>query len=599
LKRILANIFPEAFKNISYFYSYLKYRLFLIFILNILVGLMDGLGLSMFIPLLEFVSSSETGADKSTELVFLSDFIVSMGLPFTLTTVLLIMLSFFILKGTFRFFAEYCNSVFQQFFIKSLRVEGIEALSEYRFDLFVLADVGRIQNTMSGEVSRVNVAFRNYLKMIEQGLFILTYVFLASLTNPQFAVLVAVGGGLTNFGFRALFKKTKKLSKKFTNKNHVFQGLMIQQVAFFKYLKASGLIRSFGGKLVKNVEEIEKNQVKVGKLSALVSGLREPVLMVVLVSVILIQVNYLEGVLSLIILSVLFFYRALNSVLQLQSAYNNFLNVSGSLENMKSFVQELQNGCEQNGTNEFENFKEEISLMNISFAYKERPIIRNVSFIIKKNTTISFVGESGSGKTTLMNLVAGLLTPAIGKMAIDGQDYNDLDLRTFQSKIGYITQDPVVFDDTIYNNVTFWSPKTADNIARFNQVIKSANVLEFVEELTLKENTLLGNNGISLSGGQKQRISIARELYKDVAILLMDEATSALDSENENLIKENIESLKGKHTIIIIAHRLSTIKDTDRIILMKNGKISGQGSFDELFSTSQEFKRMVELQNFS
>jgi ABC-type multidrug transport system fused ATPase/permease subunit len=560
---------------------------------------MDGLGLSMFIPLLEFVSSSETGADKSTELVFLSDFIVSMGLPFTLTTVLLIMLSFFILKGTFRFFAEYCNSVFQQFFIKSLRVEGIEALSEYRFDLFVLADVGRIQNTMSGEVSRVNVAFRNYLKMIEQALFILTYVFLAFLTNPQFAVLVAVGGGLTNLGFRILYKRTKILSKKFTNKNHVFQGLMIQQVAFFKYLKASGLIRSFAGKLVKNVGEIERNQVQVGKLNAIVSGLREPVLMVVLVSVILIQVNYLEGVLSLIILSVLFFYRALNAVLQLQTAYNNFLNVSGSLENMKSFVQELQNGCEQNGTNEFENFKEEISLVNINFAYKERPIIRNVSFTIKKNTTISFVGESGSGKTTLMNLVAGLLKPAIGKMAIDGQNYDDLDLRTFQSKIGYITQDPVVFDDTIYNNVTFWSPKTEDNIARFNQVMKSANVLEFVAELSLKENTLLGNNGISLSGGQKQRISIARELYKDVAILLMDEATSALDSENENLIKENIESLKGKYTIIIIAHRLSTIKDTDRIILMKDGEIGDQGSFDELFSTSQEFKRMVELQNFS
>lgn len=598
MKKVLSKAFSGATKNLSYFYGYLKYRLFLVFILNILVGLMDGLGLSMFIPLLEFVSSGTESEEKSTELVFLSELIESTGLPFTLTTVFLIMLTFFVLKGGFRFLAEYANAVFQQFFIKQLRIKGIQRLSEYRFDLFVKADVGRIQNTMSGEVSRVNVAFRNYLRMIAQALFILTYVFLAFLTNPQFAVLVAIGGGVTNLGFRIIYKKTKKLSRKFTDKNHVFQSLMIQEVSFFKYLKATGLIRKFAHKLVTNVQEIERNQVHMGKLNALVAGAREPVLMIVLISVILIQVNYLGGVLSLIILSVLFFYRALNAVLQLQTAYNNFLNVSGSMENMEDFIAELGTGKEQFGTSKFEGLHEKISFENVSFSYGNDTVIEKLNLEIKKNETIAFAGESGSGKTTLINLVSGLLTPQEGVISIDGVPYKDLDINTLQNRIGYITQDPVVFDDDIFNNVTFWSERSEKNLQKFESALKKANIYDFIRALEEKEFTKLGNNGISLSGGQKQRLSIARELYKDVEFLLMDEATSALDSENEHMIKENINALKGEYTMIIVAHRLSTIKNADRIVLLNGGKIEHVGDFEEMKIRSRQFKRMVELQEF-
>ena len=167
---------------------------------------------------------------------------------------------------------------------------------------------------------------------------------------------------------------------------------------------------------------------------------------------------------------------------------------------------------------------------------------------------------------------------------------------TYQQRIGYITQEPVIFDDTIYNNVTLWSPKTEKNIRKFQTAIEQANLSQLIENSLEKENMQVGSNGVSLSGGQKQRITIARELFKEVDLLFLDEATSALDSETENIIQQNIEQLKGKYTMITIAHRLATIKNVDRIFVFDKGNIVDSGTFDELLARSENFKRMVNYQ---
>jgi len=209
---------------------------------------------------------------------------------------------------------------------------------------------------------------------------------------------------------------------------------------------------------------------------------------------------------------------------------------------------------------------------------------------------VAFVGESGSGKTTLVNVLAGLIQLRSGTLHIDGTNRDELDINTYQRRIGYITQDPVIFSDTIFNNITFWDEPTAENYARFEKAISQASIKDFIEMHPDKENAELANNGVNLSGGQKQRISIARELYKDVDILILDEATSALDSETERSIQENIDSLHGKYTVLIVAHRLSTIKRVDTIVIMNRGAILQKGSFQELLSNSPVFKKMIDLQ---
>jgi subfamily B ATP-binding cassette protein MsbA len=219
-----------------------------------------------------------------------------------------------------------------------------------------------------------------------------------------------------------------------------------------------------------------------------------------------------------------------------------------------------------------------------------------VNIRIPRKQTIALVGESGSGKTTLANIIMGLTPPDQGVVLIGDTPLSEYDLNSYRSKIGYISQDAVIFNDNVYNNITFWAEPTPENYQRFWEVVRMASLEEFVKNLSEKEFTKLGDNGILISGGQKQRISIAREMYKNAEILILDEATSALDSETELIIQENIEKLHGQYTMCVIAHRLSTIKNVDKIYLLDKGKVVSSGNFEYMVQGSDKFKRMVSLQ---
>lgn len=561
---------------------------------------MDGLGLAMFIPLLQMVDGKGSTANPESmgNMAFLVKAFEYFNVSLTLGAVLIVIVIFFSIKGFFKFSEAYTRVIFEQTFIKNVRERNIRGLSRYSYNNFVNADIGRIQNTLSGEVDKVKQANRYYFIAIQYGALVLVYIFMAFFANPQFAVLVVIGGGLTNVIFRRLQTATKSLSKKITTEGHAFQGLLIQKATFFKYLKATGLIDKYANKLIDKNNKILVSQKKTGFIAAALASVREPLIILVVVLVIEVQVHYFSQSMGMIVLSLLLFYRVLMSLMSMQNYWNLFLSMSGALHNMSEFNQELKDGREKNGELEFPGFKESIKMKDISFFYEDAKILNNINVSIARNETVAIVGESGSGKTTLVNILSGLITPGKGAVLIDDVNLADMKKETFQRRIGYITQEPVIFNDTIFNNVTFWDEPTDENQKRFLNALEKASIYDFVQEQPLKGEALLGNNGINVSGGQKQRLSIARELYKEVDFLFMDEATSALDSETERAIQEHIERLKGKYTILIIAHRLSTIKNVDKVILLNKGEIGQVGTFEELFVSSPSFKKMVELQGF-
>lgn len=418
---------------------------------------MDGFGLAMFLPMLEMVGDNATAsADKMGNLAFLVRGIEALGFSMSLEVVLATLMFFFSLKGILVLAGKYLNVVYNQFFIKRVRILNIQALANFSYYNFVSADAGRIQNTLSGEIERVNNSYKQYIATIQQTLMVVTYGFLAFLSNPKFALMVAIGGFITNGLFKILFKKTKRISRELTKKRHGYQGLLIQQVAYFKYLKASGMMKTYIKKVISKVNDIEYSQKQIGLLTGLTTGIREPILIAVVSSVIFVEVKIFNGSLSLIILSILFFYRALNSIMQVQTAYNSYLGLIGSLENVQEFYKELQSGKDIQGEKSIDKFKHNLKLNKVSFSYGNTSILEGVDLEIKSNKTVALVGESGSGKTTLMNLLSGLLKPSEGLYEIDGISLADLNLKDFQKRIGYITQEPVIFDDTVFNNVTFW-----------------------------------------------------------------------------------------------------------------------------------------------
>ncbi|WP_163381587.1 ABC transporter ATP-binding protein [Cyclobacterium sp. SYSU L10401] len=592
-------MFQKYFKHFSFFYHYLEYRIFVNMGLNISVGLLDGFGIVMFLPLLQMVDGSENvSSEKLGNMGFIVKGIEGLGLTLNLPTVLLFMLLFFSLKGIARFVESYYRTGAQYYFLRKLRLEGIYSLRDYAYKSFVNADSGRIQNSLSGEINKVASASNSYFMTLQCVVMTLVYGILALLANAEFAVMVMVGGLLSNILFKVINKKTVSASRKITYEGHDYQGMLIQNVAFFKYLKATGLVDEYSAKMAKLVERVESNGKRIGVYGAILYASKEPVIMAVAIGVIFIQTYLMGQSLSLIILSLLFFYRALTYLMSLQTFYNNFLTNSGALENMREFLDDLQENREKNAGIKKVCLNNEIRFENVGFAYSKKNILKEINLVISKNESVAFVGESGSGKTTLVNLITGLISNQTGNLTVDEEEINKIDLRAYQARIGYITQEPVVFSDSVFNNVTFWSEQSDGVNKRFWEALEKAHIADFVRQLPEKENTLLGTNGILVSGGQKQRISIARELYKDIDLLIMDEATSSLDSESEKIIQENIEALQGKVTLVIVAHRLATIKNVDKIVLLSKGRIVATDGFKELVDNSPAFKKMVELQTF-
>lgn len=592
----MKTIIKSKFNSLYFFYHYLHYRVFVAIALSIVVGILDGLGLSMFLPLLEMVSNQSGGATDNGFINALNTIYAFFNVSMSLQVVLFTMILFFILKGVFTYINAYYGVKLLELFSAKLRLETVNGLNGINFKSFVGSDMGRIQNALTGEVDRLARAKLSYFATMQQLVLVIVYAFFAFLNDYRFALLVAIGGFLSNLLFQFLYKYTKKLSRSISYHFDVYEGKIIQHVQNFKYLKATGLLTFFGNRLHQTIKEIQLSRTKLGLVNSFMVATREPILVMIVAGVIIIMTTYLDGQLGLILMSLLFFYRALSALTILQTNWNQFLMVSGSMENMQDFLKEQKSDKEPNGNIMFDRLKKQVSLKQVDFYYGDTLILDNISLEIQKNTSFAFVGESGSGKTTLVNIIAGLLPIDKGHLEMDGIPMNQIARETYQQRIGYITQEPVVFNDTIFNNISLWAEPTHERVNRFWQAVEQASLLDFINQLPDKEQTILGHSGISLSGGQRQRLSIARELFKDIDILIMDEATSALDSETEWAIKESIEALHGKYTLISVAHRLSTIKHADMVVFMDKGKILGKGSFDQLCQQVPRFKRMVEFQ---
>ncbi len=596
-----AKVMTLKFKNnffgyFNFYYSVLGNKILLNFGLCILISFLDGIGLAMFIPLLQNVSTVKH--QPIGQLHYLTDFIERMGFPLTLNTVLIILVSLFVLKGIIKFLQLNYQLGLRTLFMKKVRYSLVNQLQGISYTGFLKLDAGRIQNTLVGEVQKLLPTMNFYFNAAQSSVMLFTYVVLAILANYQFSLLIAIGSALSNIIYRKMYIATKKSSVLVSKKGNEFNKLSLQSIHYFKYLKSTNTFHNFALKLKHVIKETEILNKRMGFFTAVSTSVKEPIIIIIVAFVIYIEVTWLGASLTSIMLSLLLFYRALSYLMVIQNFWQSFIQNIGAMNSVATISHEMLHMQEMQKEKTFLQFQLNLNIEAVSFCYGTNEVLNNININISKNTTIALVGESGSGKTTLANLIAGLIQPTKGQFIVDDVPISNYNLDSFRSTIGYISQESVIFNDTIYNNVTLWADNTKENEDRFWNAINHASLTEFVLSLKEKENTSLGDYGMLISGGQKQRISIARELFKNAEILILDEATSSLDTETEKIIQENIEALHGKYTMIIIAHRLSTIKNADHIYLLEKGRISASGKFDKMIEVSSRFKRMVELQEF-
>ena len=568
--------------------------------LSVLVSLLDGLGLAMFIPLLEFVGNPDKNVNSKEslgQLHYVIDFVSSLGFSLTVTTVLIMLIGLFGFKGLLRFVQINYYSKMRQFFFMKVRNELLRRLERLSYGGFLELDAGKIQNTFTTEVGRLFNGMTGFFNTTQYFFMLLTYIILAFLANYQFAVLVLIGSLLSNLIYRKIYKRTKRASVDLTKRSVAANNYLIQAVHNFKYLKSTNSFAEYGKRLQNIITKFEKLNRNMGKMKAFSLSIKEPIIIAIVSLVIMIQINLMGTSLNTIILSLFLFYRALTFLGQIQNDWQLFIENIGGMYAISANAAQMAAAEEKMGSAPFTGIKKQISLRNVELAYDRTKALDRINIKIPVNQTIALIGESGSGKTTIANVIAGLFKPDTGDILIDDVSLSHYDLNSYRSKIGYISQESVIFNDNIFNNITFWAEANPENVARFHEVLERASLADFVNSLPDKELTSLGDNGLLISGGQKQRISIARELYKKCEILILDEATSALDSETERIIQENIEKLHGSYTMIVIAHRLSTIKEADIIYLLENGKVSASGTFHEMINNSTRFKKMVSFQS--
>jgi ABC-type multidrug transport system fused ATPase/permease subunit len=594
------------FKNnfIGYFqfyYSVIGYKLVLNLALCVLVSLIDGVGLAMFMPLLQAAGQNgqvSSGKESLGQLHHITDFISQLGFTLTINVVLVLLVILFSLKGLLKFLQFNYQLRLRYQFMRTVRFALVDNLQGLSYSSFLKLNAGRIHNTLVGEVQRLYQTMNYYFMAAQAATMLITYIFLAFLANFQFALLVAIGAAVSNILYKKIYKATKKASVEVSQKGHDFNGFLVQAIQHYKYLKSTNYFRNFADRLKMLIKQTELLNKKMGFFSSVISSVKEPIIIIIVSLVIYLQVNLLGSSLPTILLSLLLFYRSLSFLMSIQNYWQEFIQNIGAMKTVSAMLDEMSGMQEAQQHTPYKSLAKEICLKKLSFSYGSLKVLDNINITIRKNQTIALVGESGSGKTTLANIIAGLIQPDYGDVQIDNIPLNHYNIDSFRKKIGYISQEPVIFNDNIFNNITFWDERTPENMEKFQKIIRLASLSNYMNELPEKEDTFLGDNGMLISGGQKQRISIARELYKNAELLIFDEATSSLDSETEKIIQDNIEKLHGSFTMVIIAHRLSTIKYADTIYLLDKGKIASSGTFTEMLDSSQRFKHMVALQNF-
>ncbi len=349
-------------------------------------------------------------------------------------------------------------------------------------------------------------------------------------------------------------------------------------------------------------QDYAQTMIRVARRKELSSPLSEVLGTLGLVAILIIGGSLVLGgelQASLFIFFVIIFARLIPPVQAVVKAYNSLVKGSASAGRIFEVMDAEEKITEREDAIDLKTLEQKIEFDNVSFAYGEERelVLEGINLKIKKGQTIALVGPSGAGKTTLADLLPRFYDCTKGSISIDGTDIKDLKINSLRDQIGLVSQQCVLFNDTVANNIAFGRKDVSLDAVKQASVIAFAD--EFIKALPMGYDTMIGDRGVNLSGGQRQRLSIARAILKNPPILLLDEATSALDTESEHAVQQALDQLLVGRTSIVIAHRLSTIQNADKIVVMDYGKIVEEGTHHDLLEQQGLYARLVEMQSFS
>ena len=485
--------------------------------------------------------------------------------------------------------------------ITDIRVLLFKHISKLSLSFFNNTKTSELSSILIRDISGMRVAFSQSLqKLIVEPISIASFLILLFIIDVRFSILVIIIIPISGFFSYQIGQSIRRKSKRNSIQSAGILNIIKEALSNIKIIKIFNLEDSENKKFKTENKKYFNLIFKKSILSNLLTPINETIgLSVGILLIWFGGISVLENQTMQsddFIKFILLLFAMLQPIRKLSNVNVVFQNGIAAAERVFSILDNDDKIVQRKNPIHISDFNSSIKFKEVDFKYagNENMILDNINLEIKKGQTIAIVGKSGAGKTTLSDLIPRFYDPYSGNIFIDNYDVKDYSLKSLRSLIGIVTQNIILFNDSIKNNIAYGSKNANDE--ELENALISANLYDLVSNLEGGINTIIGENGIKLSGGEKQRLSIARALVKNPQILILDEATASLDSESEKKVHDAIDNVIKDRTVIVIAHRLSTIINADKIIVMDKGRIVEQGNHLELINLDGIYKKLYELQ---
>ncbi len=535
---------------------------------------------------LEFLMYQFTGGDNSKALVFVVCLIIIM----------------FLLKNISGYLANYFLVFLRNGVIRDLRNKVYKKTIELPLSYLSEQRKGDILSRVTSDVLDLQYSFLSVLELIVREpltiIFTITAMLIISVELTLFVfVFIPVMGWIISMIGKSLKRKSDRVQKE----QGTFLSTLEETLTGLRIIKGFNAEEKFNEKFQESTSRFYHFSNKLLNRQNLASPTSEflGICMIAIIlwyggSLVLSGDTKLDGSTFLVYMGLS--YNILTPAKAISRALYNIKKGGAAAERIQEIIDTPNPLKDKDNASIKHSFDSEIEFKNISFKYEDDYVLKDFSLTIPKGKTVALVGQSGSGKSTIANLITRFYDVNKGEILIDGVNIQDLTTKSLRAQLGIVTQDAILFNDSIKNNLQLGNETATDE--DIIEALKVANAWEFVKDLKNGIDTNIGDSGNKISGGQKQRLSIARAIVKSPPIMLLDEATSALDTESERLVQIALENMMKNRTSIVIAHRLSTIQNADEIVVLNKGEIVEQGKHNELIEKNGVYKKLVDMQSF-
>jgi ABC-type multidrug transport system fused ATPase/permease subunit len=572
-----------------------RLKLVLFIVLAIVCAFFEAVSLGALVPLVQMIENQEEPG--GTLWGILKSGFSAVGLDVNFTTLLALLTIVFLIGQFLLYLKKKIQVNLRVNFTKNMKVKAFQEILSADISYHYSRKAGNFLNLLVTEIENTGYGLFAVTEYVTDLFFITVYAIMLLYISVDITAIVVAISILAFYLMNRWLRKSSIYGKRLVELNIEQNEFLSERFNLLRLIKTSSTEPSEVDLFDKISQRFGENYVDHGITGTNIEVVFQSIIFVIAVLVLFTSISIFHIQLAMLLLFLFVLVRITGPLRDINSRRHELTRELPSFYKIDQILGEVTAHQKvQEGSRIFPGFTRDIVFSDVSFSYDGKtPVLKNLNLVIPKNRMTALVGASGSGKSTIVDLITRLIDPDRGAILVDGIDVREYTLQSYRQKLGVVSQEIFIFNDTVLANICYGSDEIS--LPRAVEAAKLANAHDFVVQLPDGYNAILGDRGAKLSGGQKQRIALARAMYKNPEILILDEATSSLDSESEKIIQDSISSIQKKYTVIAIAHRLSTIEGADTIFVIENGVMVESGIHHELINLGGYYTKYYTIQH--